>query len=170
MLLKHKAKLSYQALQPPEWCNYKSTALIEAIQEGNVPAMKVLLEFGANATEKGQVNRYEHLPIHALFLSEMDWPSRSAGAKLLVDFKADINAMLRGQTLLMKAAKDCDSDQVKLLLELKANTSLKDEDEETALELAHEYKTKTPACRQHPSAHEAIVKLLSSDEPVAEQF
>ena len=45
-----------------------------------------------------------------------------------------------------------------------------DEDEETALELAHEYKTKTPACRQHPSAHEAIVKLLSSDEPVAEQF
>ena len=33
----------------------------------------------------------------------MDWPSRSAGAKLLVDFKADINAMLRGQTLLMKA-------------------------------------------------------------------
>ena len=33
----------------------------------------------------------------------MDWPSRSAGARLLVDFKADINAMLGKQTLLMKA-------------------------------------------------------------------
>ena len=35
----------------------------------------------------------------------MDWPSRSAGAKLLVDFKADINAVLEEgeQTLLMKA-------------------------------------------------------------------
>jgi len=33
----------------------------------------------------------------------MDWPSRSAGAKLLVEFKADINAMLGKQTLLMKA-------------------------------------------------------------------
>ena len=33
----------------------------------------------------------------------MDLPSRSAGAKLLVEFKADINAMLGKQTLLMKA-------------------------------------------------------------------
>ena len=35
----------------------------------------------------------------------MDWPSRSAGAKLLVDFKADINAVLgkRNRTLLMEA-------------------------------------------------------------------
>ena len=32
----------------------------------------------------------------------------------------------------------------------------------TALELAKAYKTKTPACREHPSAHETIVKLLSS--------
>ena len=33
----------------------------------------------------------------------MDGPSLSAGAKLLVEFKADINAMLGKQTLLMKA-------------------------------------------------------------------
>jgi len=33
----------------------------------------------------------------------MDWPSRSAGAKLLVEFKADINAMIDNQTLLMEA-------------------------------------------------------------------
>ena len=40
-----------------------------------------------------------------LGLREMDWPSRSAGAKLLVDFKADIDAMngKYKQTLLMKA-------------------------------------------------------------------
>jgi len=143
--------------------------------------------------------------------------SRDAMSQLDIELKIFHLGILTTQ-----AAKTCESDQVKLLLELKADATLKDsrvfeprnwEIEKTssrmisrqhmmycrpnsgtltvgplslvllvfvsnlqdtygytALKLANAYKTKTVACREHPSAHETTVKLLSSDEPVADQM
>lgn len=128
LLLKAKAKID----TPDE---EGRTPLMEAAWKGHLPIVKVLIQHGAN------IEAVRHSGWTPLITAA--YYGKSAIVEYLVEAKAKLDvADTRGRTALMCAAKESDEESLRclqILLQVKANANLTNEDNATALILAAQY-------------------------------
>lgn len=114
----------------------QATPLMAAAIVGDIPAMKVLIDSGANVNE---ANIYGNTPLHyALRRTSMERrQGRAAVVAFLVKHGANINSRTQnGITPLMDASNIGDTDALKYLVEHGAQIDLADKDGRAALALA----------------------------------
>ncbi|CAE7203676.1 Ankrd17 [Symbiodinium sp. CCMP2456] len=117
----------------------KQTALVQAIDHGSLAAVPFLLDLKADPNEQGRTSMDTlSTPLMALFhrflLTSITWTNVAETATLLLSKRADVNkkAGYFETTVLTEAAKKCQPDVVKFLLEKGAQPDMQDKQGNTA--------------------------------------
>lgn len=121
-LLKHGAKIEARDGQD-------RTALLQAAREGYLEVGKVLLENGADVNARSGSSRFT--PLHAAAYRD-----NPAFAKLLLTYKADVNALSDGTTPLQEAARQGSPELIEVLITNGADVNARDKSGMTALSLS----------------------------------
>ena len=122
------------------------TALMKTSYNINAEITKALLEAGAdvNARDKSGMTALSYI-FNDLFYggNSFEFSKKTESvAKLLVSYGADVNAMIKGRTLLMRASSArAKTDMVKLLLSVGADVNVRDKKGRTALTYAYKKKS-----------------------------
>ncbi|HEX3044349.1 MAG TPA: ankyrin repeat domain-containing protein [Bacillota bacterium] len=110
-------------------CTDNEKAMVEAVQSGNTPMVKSLLDKGVSPNLKADDGKA--IVMLAAYLGHTDI------AKLLLDKGADVNAKDNdGKTALMYAAQTGNIEMAQLLLENGADLNVVDNNGQTALQIA----------------------------------
>lgn len=123
---------------------WQADGTLAAIESKTLEAVRPLLEARANPNEKGVYTNgrpgTEQPPLSTLLASNNKFSESYTNiAKLLVEHRAHLDARLGGgRTALMKEAAKCDEPRVRLLLQLRADPTAKDDEHRTPLAYAQE--------------------------------
>lgn len=106
-----------------------STALHEAIENGEIEIMKLLLENGANVNAKDELGE---TPLYSL----MHIPYDNETPRLLLEYGADPNTSSKGKPLLSELAEVQNAEFAEMLIKKGADVNRKDINGDSALQIA----------------------------------